>query len=178
MARGDDVERHVRLAFDVNDFRAVLRIDPALRGLVLPLRIELFDEIVFHGRADVGESPADPLVVADDHERNSGQRHARHVEVRRFEVRFEPEVRHLVVEVHIVREKRLSGNCVLTGNNPVVRSGTEGICSRHTEGRVRSRCEIRRSSGGFDRRKIIVILSEAKDLLFWQFQRQQFLMLA
>src|ERR1700676_3312944 len=81
MPRRYDVERHVRLAFYVDRFMPVLRIAPSRRSLVLPLLIELLNVIVFHSRPDVGESPADPLVVADNHEGNSRQRHAGHVKV-------------------------------------------------------------------------------------------------
>ena len=78
--RRHHVERHIRLAFDVNHLLPVLRFNPARRSLVLPLRVELFDKIVLDRRADVGESPADALIVADDHERNSRQRNAGDVE--------------------------------------------------------------------------------------------------
>ena len=79
--RGNHVERHIRLSFDANRFLPVLRIDPSCRSLVLPLRIELLDEVVFHSRPNVGESPADALVVAHNNEWNSRQRNAGNVEV-------------------------------------------------------------------------------------------------
>jgi hypothetical protein len=95
----------------------------------LALRIEFFDELVFDGWTDVGESPADALIVADDHEWNSGERDACDIEIAGggSQVRLEPEVGHLVIEMHIIRQKRLSGDCVLAGDDPVVRSGTERI---------------------------------------------------
>ena len=141
MARAHYIHNYVRLAFDVNRLLPMLRINPSLCSFVLALRIELLDEVVLHRRPDVGESPADALVVADNHERNSRQRNAGHIEIAagRFQVRLKPEVRHLVVEVHIVRQQRLARNRVLTGNDPVVRPWPERIGLFQSESRSEGR---------------------------------------
>ena len=129
VARSYHIENHVGLAFDVNRFLPMLRFNPSCGSFVLPLRIELFDEVVFHGRSNIGESPADTLVVADNHERNARQRNSGHVEVAGgcLKVRRKPQVWHLVVEVHVVREQRFPRNRMLTGNDPVVRPRPEGV---------------------------------------------------
>ena len=105
MPRGHDVQRDIGLSLDVNYFLAVPRIAPSRGRFVLPLRIKFFDEIVFYCWPDVGESPADAPIVAHDNEWNSRQRYAGDVEVGGFrnQVRREPEVRRLVIEVHVVR---------------------------------------------------------------------------
>src|ERR1700694_4504488 len=133
MPRRYHVERHIRLAFYVDRLLPVQRIAPSRRSLVLPLRIELLDVIVFNSRPDVGESPADPLVVADNDERNSRQGNSGYVEGAGsyFQVRLKPQVRHLVVEVHIVRQQRFPRNRMLTGNDPIVRPRPEGINFLH-----------------------------------------------
>src|SRR5208337_3010346 len=79
MPRSHHVERHIRLALDVDRFLPVLWFHPSRRSFVLPLGIELLDEVVFHRRPNVGEPPADALVVPDNDERNSGQSNAGNV---------------------------------------------------------------------------------------------------
>ncbi len=116
------VHGHVRLALDVDHLDAMFRLHPSRRSLIRALRVEILDVNVGHGWTDVGESPRDSLVVAHDHIRHAGQRHPGNVESARVQVRLVPQVRHLVAEVHIIREQWLSGDGVRSGNHPVVRS--------------------------------------------------------
>ena len=102
MPRRDDIERYIGLVLNVNDLRAMFRLRPSFGSFVHPLRVELFDEVVFDGWTDVGESPSDALVVSDNHERHAGQRHSGNIEAAAFEMGLIPQVRHLMVEVHIV----------------------------------------------------------------------------
>src|SRR5208337_2583469 len=92
MPRRHHVERHIRLALDVDGFLPVLWFHPSRRSFVLPLRIELLDEVVFHRRSNIGKSPPDALVVADNDERNSRQRNSGDVEAAasRSQMRFKP----------------------------------------------------------------------------------------
>jgi hypothetical protein len=76
--------------------------------------IEGFDVDVFGGWADVGESPGDALVVAHNHEGHTGQGDSRHIEVTAGEVGLVPEVRHLMLQVHVVGQQRKAGNGVCT----------------------------------------------------------------
>ena len=82
--------------------------------------IEGLDIDVFDGRPKVGKSPTDPLVVAHDHERHTRQADPHHVKVPAAQMHFVPPVRHLVIEVHIVREQGLARHRMRAGNNPVV----------------------------------------------------------
>ena len=43
MTRDLDIEGDIGLAFDVDDFAAVLRLDPSVRGLILRPGVEVFD---------------------------------------------------------------------------------------------------------------------------------------
>jgi len=132
------------------------RFNPSRRSLILPLGIELLDEIVFHRRPDIGESPSDALVMPDDHKRNA-RRDSRYIEVapptshcgfhtsrRAFcfrasrvrgscvqasslQMRLVPKVRHLVVQVHIIRQQRFPRNRMPPRHHPVIRSRPEGV---------------------------------------------------
>ena len=145
---GQNVERNVGLAFDVDDFLPMQRIPPSGRRFVLALIVELLNKNVFDGRADVGEAPADTLVVADNHEWRARQGDAGDVEVAALQVRFEPQVGHLVIEVHIVGKQRLSGDGVLSGDNPVVGSWPEQVGVRCGESRGKLLGELRRKQRG------------------------------
>src|SRR4051794_7320953 len=61
-----------------------------------------------------------------NHEGNTRQSNASHIErsVREFEVRLIPDTRHGVLQMHIIREQRLSRGCVRARNHPLVRSRT------------------------------------------------------
>ena len=110
------VQRDVRLTFDVDRLGSVLRLLPALRCLVCSLRVEILDKCIGHGWPNIGEAPGDALIVADDDIGHSGQRNARHIQSARriaaLEMRFVPQVRHLVPEVHIIRQQRFPGDRV------------------------------------------------------------------
>ncbi len=85
----------------------MLGLLPALWCLVGSLCVEGLDEGICDGRPNIGESPRDALIVADDHVGHSGQRHSGHIGTAALvetalKMRFVPQVRHLVPEMHIV----------------------------------------------------------------------------
>ena len=88
----------------MNHLLAMFGYLPAIWRLVFVIAVEGFDVEISDGRADVGESPGDSLVVSDDDEWDSGKSYSSDVEAGRFELRFIPDVRDLVFEVHIVGE--------------------------------------------------------------------------
>ena len=96
------VDSDIGLAFYVDHLGAMLRLRPALRRLVSTLRVESFNVDVRYSRADVGKSPGDSLIVAHDHIRHSREGYAGNVESSGLQVRFIPEVGHLMAEMHIV----------------------------------------------------------------------------
>ena len=93
---------------------------PSFRGRILALGIECLDVNVFHRRPDIGKAPCDSLIVSDDHVGHAGQRDASDVKAARAQMSFIPEVRHLVSEMHIVRQQWLSRHRVRAGNHPIV----------------------------------------------------------
>jgi len=109
-------------AFDVNHLNAMLRLQPPGGCLILSLRIEILYVNISDGRAHVGEAPRDALVVSDDHIRQSGQRYSRYVECPGAQMRFVPQVRHLMRKMHVICEQRFSGHSVRTGDDPIVGS--------------------------------------------------------
>ena len=62
---------NIRLAFDVNNFCAVLGLHPTFRSLIIPFGVEILDVDIGDGRPHIRESPGDPLVVADDYVRHT-----------------------------------------------------------------------------------------------------------
>src|SRR5262249_20670694 len=105
----------------------VLRLLPSRWSLVAALFVEFFDEDIFHRGSYVGEPPPDALVVADDYERHSGKGHACDIEASALQMRGKPQIRHLMVEVHIIRKEWLSCHRVFAGDHPIVRSRPEGV---------------------------------------------------
>src|SRR6202034_2028997 len=57
---------YLRLALNMNHLFAVFGLLPTLRSLVGSLRVEILDEGVGDRGADIGESPGDSLIVADN----------------------------------------------------------------------------------------------------------------
>ena len=96
--------------------------NPATRSLVLALRVEVLDVNIRDSWADIREAPRDALVVSDDYVWHPGQRDACDIHATRAQVRFVPQVGHLVAEVHIVGKQRLAGHGVRAGDHPVIRS--------------------------------------------------------
>ena len=60
--------------------------------------------------------------MSDDYVWHPGQRDACDIHATRAQVRFVPQVGHLVAEVHIVGKQRLAGDGVRAGDHPVIRS--------------------------------------------------------
>jgi hypothetical protein len=108
--RSRDVEGYVFAAFDVDDLVIVKERAPgAVLRCVLGGRAgaaDVLDVDVLDGGAEVGESPGDVCVMADDDEGDSGKRDAGDVEVARrsggFEVCLVPDSGDAVSEVHVV----------------------------------------------------------------------------
>ena len=80
-------------------FPAVLRLLPSGGSFVLALSVEFFDDKSSTVGPDVGEAPADALVVSDDDEGNAGQSDSGDIEAdgcglsgRGFQMRGEPEL--------------------------------------------------------------------------------------
>ena len=126
-----DVEDDVLRAADVDDlFLMEDGVPGAVGGLVFGVvagAAGVFDEDVLHVGAEVGEAPGDVVVVADDDEGDSGKGDSGDVEVagggRGFEVGLVPDAGDAVAEVHVVREERLAGGGVGSGDDPVVGAG-------------------------------------------------------
>ena len=112
-------------ALDADDFLAMLGLHPSLRREVLAFVVELLDENVFHRRPDIGEAPGHVAVVPDDHVGHARKGHAHDVEVSADQVRLVPGVGQAQIEVHVVRQKRLAGDGVSAGDDPVIRAGME-----------------------------------------------------
>ena len=134
MASERYIDHHVRLTLDVNDFTAMVGGLPSRWRQIFAGLIEGLDVDVLHGGTNVGEAPGNPLVVSHDHVGQTGQSDASGVEVAAAEMGFVPQVRHLVPEVHVVREQRLARNRVRAGNHPVI--GTD----HHAGVGIRFRC--------------------------------------
>ncbi len=115
-----DVDDNILLAFHMDDFLAHFGLLPAVGRQVLALIVEGLDERIFNGRTDIGESPGHAAIVTDDHVGISGKRDTGDVEIAGVQVRFIPEVRHLMAEMHVIREQRLAGDGVRSGNDPVI----------------------------------------------------------
>jgi hypothetical protein len=77
--------------------RAVARV-----RVVDPFDLGPIDEVA----VAVGERPRDVAVAACDERRHAGQRRAGEVDVREFDARAEPDVRHAQAEVHVARDER------------------------------------------------------------------------
>src|SRR5258708_39677811 len=122
MPRDFYVKIYVGLVFDVDDFGAMLRLPPALRRLIRSLCVEVLDKGVGHGRPNVRESPGDSLIVANDNVGHAGQSNSSDIEIAGLEMSLIPQVRHLMPEMHVIREQRLAGDRVSSRDYPVVRS--------------------------------------------------------
>jgi hypothetical protein len=122
VARDLHIDGHIPLSLDVNDFDSMFRLRPSFGSLIRALLVEILDVDVSDRRTDIGESPRDSLVVADDDIRHARESDAGDVERSRPQMRFVPQIRHLVAEMHIVRQQRLAGHGVRARYDPVVRS--------------------------------------------------------
>ena len=96
------VEHDIRFCFDVNHFFAMFRLLPALRRLICTVRVKIFDERIGYGGANVGESPRNALIVANDYVRHSGQSHPGDIQAAGLQMSLIPQIRHLMPKVHIV----------------------------------------------------------------------------
>ena len=134
VAGDGDVQDHVPSVLHVNDFGAVFGLEPTVRSLVFAVLVEILDVQILHGRLDVGEAPGNALVVTDDDERHSGQRHADYIVTTAAQMRLIPKVRHLVAKVHVIREQRLPGNRMRAGDSPVIGTGHESVGVREGVG--------------------------------------------
>ena len=124
MARDDDFELFIRLAFHGNRFLDDRRLPPlALRAIHLRIRrIECLDVQILHVRHVVREAPRDALVVPDHDERRPGQGESLHVPARRRQVNLIPYRRQVQLEVRVVGQQRLSIRRVRAVHDPVVAS--------------------------------------------------------
>src|SRR5438876_5598644 len=122
MPRDLDIESNFGFALHVNDFMARVRTFPAFGSEVFTVVVEILDVRICNGWAYVGESPGDPLIMADNDKGIARKRHARDIEITGSQVCFVPQVRHLVSQMHIVREQRFARDCVRSGYDPVIRS--------------------------------------------------------
>src|SRR4051794_22272495 len=103
-----NIEADVGFSFYVNQFTPHLWLLPALGGKVLAGVVKLLDVGVFHRRTNVCESPRDPLIVPDNHVRIAREAYSRDVKAGASQMRLIPQIRHLMSEVHVVREQRLA----------------------------------------------------------------------
>src|SRR5579862_573698 len=114
------LDGHFRLASDANHLRTMFGLLPAMRRFISALSVEVLDECIRYGRPNVCKSPRNSLVVANNHIRHPRQRYSSHIEILRLQMRLIPQVRHLMPEMHIVREQRFTSDRVLTRDDPVV----------------------------------------------------------
>src|SRR5439155_12248065 len=105
---------------NVNHFAARLGLFEAIGSQVLTTVVETFDVQVFYCGTDVGKSPSDAPIVPNDDIRVARERDSSNVECAGFQVSFVPEVRHLVSQMHIVREQTLPSRGVRAGADPIV----------------------------------------------------------
>src|SRR5215468_94131 len=73
MTRGLYINGHIGLVFNMDGFSAVLGLNPPFGRLICALRVQILDIDIGHSWADVSEAPGDALVVADNHEWESGK---------------------------------------------------------------------------------------------------------
>jgi len=152
---GGDIDGYIFGAFDVDDLASV---EEGLPHAVLRLVLGsgagaagVFDVDVLDGGAEVGESPGDVVVVADDDEGNAGEGDSGDVEIAGggggfstlasklagdpdLEIGLVPDAGNGVGEVHVVREERLAGGGVGAGDYPLVRAGEAVVADGVAEG--------------------------------------------
>ena len=120
MPCGQHVKPDIRRTFHVDNFRSNFRPLPSARSLIFALRIKVFDKNVFHVRAEVGESPGDAAVMADDHEWQAGKSYSSDVEFSRGQLRLVPNVGNLMAEMHVVGEQRPAADGVRSRKHPII----------------------------------------------------------
>ncbi len=122
VARDDDFEMFVGLAFDVDGFVEDLGFRPFAVDLIFVGcgGIEFFDVEVLDVGAVVGEAPGDAIVVSDDDERRAGKSETFCVEIGSGEMNFVPDGRDGKFEMGVVGEKRFAGGGVGAAHDPVV----------------------------------------------------------
>ncbi len=138
MARQHDVLDHVRRILYVDHLATMLRVFPAAGSQVLARCIELLDVKVLHRRTEIGEAPGDARIVTGDDVGKSGQGNTGYVERTALQMCFIPEVWNLILQVHVVREQRLSGYGMRARYHPVVgadRGLLRQLRRRRTEGK-------------------------------------------
>lgn len=134
------IQRHIRLPLYANHLMPLLHWLPAIRGLVFSIGSHVFDKNIFHIRNKIRESPGDALIVPHQHVGQSRQGKSLHIKCRlavlpvNFQVRFIPGIGNSQCHVHIIREERLSRNRVRARNDPVIRTGDQGIVRREWDG--------------------------------------------
>ena len=145
-------------ALDANLFRAHHKRPRPVRGQVISriVRVDCFEEQIFHIAARVGKPPGDGTVVPEDGERDTGGGDPGKSEPGRLDSGQIPQYRCSETEVGIVGKNRLTGPGQATIHNPAVGAAVGGQrsnegaphCIQHgsrAEGRVGQR--YRRARG-------------------------------
>src|ERR1041385_5172105 len=110
MPRYDNINKLIRLAFHMDGFAAMRWLFPPIRSQKPSFVVECFDVNILNSPTNVSETPCDALVMPDDHIWQSWQRNPSYIECPAFQMCFIPQVRHLMAQVHIIRQKRLASH--------------------------------------------------------------------
>ena len=112
MPRHHHVQRHIRFSAHRNHFVAYVgRQRLATGGILQRIRFrKLLNVKILHVRIAVRQTPRDPVVVPDDHQRRAGKRKSFHVQPRRSQMHDVPQRRHRKLQMRVVRQQRLARN--------------------------------------------------------------------
>src|SRR5579872_15885 len=105
----------------------MLRLLPSVWREVVAVTIESFIVSIFYRRPNIGKTPGDTLVVAHHNIRHPRQGHSSNIKVSRVQMRFIPEVGHLMAQMHVVRQQWFAGCGMSAGDNPVIGAYDEPI---------------------------------------------------
>ena len=98
------------------------RMPCAVGSLILVLPVGVLHVDILGIAVERGKSPGDVLVVPCDDQGQPGHGDARHVESGGLEIGFVPDIRNLLLQMHVVREHGAPARRSRSGNNPLIRS--------------------------------------------------------
>ena len=109
MRRAGHVHRNVMPSAHTDGLLFVLhRMPRAVGSLILVLPVHALHVDVLRVAVERGKSPRHVLVVPRRHQRQPRPGHARRVQCRRLQIDFVPDVRNLLLQMHVVREHRVA----------------------------------------------------------------------
>src|SRR5215469_14905757 len=84
--------------------------------------IHTLDVQILHIEAEIRDAPDNPLILSDDHARNTRKRHAGDIESGRAQVNLIPSRWNAPLEMRIVSQNRFAVGCVFSRKRPGVRA--------------------------------------------------------